>query len=120
MLEVENGTRGTVREVSADHVLVETDSGAIRELPAEYVTDHVEHSYALTRHGMQGGTVELAGVVAQPRDLARGWSYTALSRARGETHASAQAVDPLEEAESADLAPHDAPKIARAGGSSRR
>jgi hypothetical protein len=35
---------------------------------------------------MQGGTVEAAVVVASPRDLSAGWSYSALSRARGETH----------------------------------
>jgi hypothetical protein len=34
---------------------------------------------------MQGATVEHATVVAVPHDLTRGWSYTALSRARGET-----------------------------------
>jgi hypothetical protein len=34
---------------------------------------------------MQGGTVERAIVAASPRDLTAGWSYTALSRARGET-----------------------------------
>lgn len=31
---------------------------------------------------MQGGTVEHATVVASTRDLTKGWSYTALSRAR--------------------------------------
>jgi hypothetical protein len=34
---------------------------------------------------MQGATVEWAGVVAVPHELTRGWSYTALSRARGQT-----------------------------------
>ena len=34
---------------------------------------------------MQGGTVEQAVVVASPQDLTRGWSYSALSRARGAT-----------------------------------
>jgi hypothetical protein len=34
---------------------------------------------------MQGATVEQATVVASPHDLSRGWSYTALSRARGTT-----------------------------------
>ena len=34
---------------------------------------------------MQGGTVEHAFVVAAPHELTKGWSYTALSRARGET-----------------------------------
>ena len=34
---------------------------------------------------MQGGTVEHATVLATPRDLTAGWSYTALSRARRTT-----------------------------------
>jgi hypothetical protein len=34
---------------------------------------------------MQGATVEAATVVATPRDLTAGWSYTALSRARAST-----------------------------------
>jgi conjugative relaxase-like TrwC/TraI family protein len=82
---VDNGTRGTVRHVDAAKVMLETDSGAVRELPASYVADHVEHAYCLTGHGMQGGTVEEAIVVASPEDLTRGWSYSALSRARGAT-----------------------------------
>ena len=55
---VDNGTRGTVRHVDGAKVVLETDSGAVRELPASYVADHVEHAYCLTGHGMQGGTVE--------------------------------------------------------------
>ena len=65
--------------------MIETDSRLVRELPAGYVAEHVEHAYALTGHGMQGATVEAAIVVASPRDLTAGWSYTALSRARGTT-----------------------------------
>ena len=57
----------------------------MRALPAAYVAEHVEHAYALTGHGMQGATVERAIVVATARDLTAGWSYTALSRARGTT-----------------------------------
>jgi len=82
---VDNGTRGTVRHVDSAKVVLETDSGAVRELPASYVADHVEHAYCLTGHGMQGGTVEDGIVVASPEDLTRGWSYSALSRARGAT-----------------------------------
>jgi conjugative relaxase-like TrwC/TraI family protein len=82
---VDNGTRGTVRYVDGAKVMLETDSGAVRELPASYVADHVEHAYCLTGHGMQGGTVEEVIVVASPEDLTRGWSYSALSRARGAT-----------------------------------
>jgi conjugative relaxase-like TrwC/TraI family protein len=82
---VDNGTRGTVRHVDGTKVMLETDSGVMRELPASYVADHVEHAYCLTGHGMQGGTVEEAIVIASPEDLTRGWSYSALSRARGAT-----------------------------------
>ena len=83
LIDVDNGMRGTVRHLDADRVVIDTDSGLVRELPAAYVSEHLEHAYALTGHGMQGGTVETAVVVASPRDLTAGWSYTALSRARG-------------------------------------
>ncbi len=84
-LDVDNGMRGTVRHTDTDRVVIETDGGQRRELPAKYVAEHVEHAYALTGHGMQGATVESAIVLASPRDLTAGWSYTALSRARGPT-----------------------------------
>ena len=85
LIDVDNGMRGTVRHVDGDRVVIDTDSGLVRELPSAYVSEHLEHAYSLTGHGMQGGTVETALVVASPRDLTAGWSYTALSRARGET-----------------------------------
>jgi hypothetical protein len=84
-IDIDNGTRGTVRHLDPDRVAIDTDSGLVREIPAAYVSEHLEHAYALTGHGMQGGTVETAIVVASPRDLTAGWSYTALSRARGHT-----------------------------------
>jgi hypothetical protein len=74
-----------VRELDSDRVVIGTDAGAVRELPAAYADEHLEHAYALTGHSLQGGTVERAIVVASPRDLTAGWSYPALSRARGET-----------------------------------
>ena len=85
LVDVDNGMRGTVRHLDVDRVVIDTDGGLVRELPAAYVAEHIEHAYALTGHGMQGGTVETAVVVASPRDLTAGWSYTALSRARGQT-----------------------------------
>jgi hypothetical protein len=85
IIDVDNGMRGNVRHVDPDRVVIDTDSRLVRELPASYVSEHLEHAYSLTGHGMQGGTVEQAFVVASPRDLTAGWSYTALSRARGET-----------------------------------
>jgi hypothetical protein len=84
-LDVDNGMRGCVRELNGPRVVIETDCGAVRELPAAYVGEHLEHAYALTGHAMQGSTVGRAIVVAKPRDLTAGWSYTALSRARSET-----------------------------------
>lgn len=103
---VDNGTRGTVRHVDAIKVVVETDSGAVRELPASYVADHVEHAYCLTGHGMQGGTVERAVVVASPQDLTAGWSYSALSRARGATRLLIADTD-RHQAERTEHAPDD-------------
>ncbi len=64
----------------------------------------MEHAYALTGHGMQGGTVETALVVATPRDLTAGWSYTALSRGRGET---SLLIHPHPEHDRAEIGPDD-------------
>jgi conjugative relaxase-like TrwC/TraI family protein len=85
LVDVDNGTRGTVRAAWPDRVVLETDARVVRDLPANYVAEHVEHAYCLTGHGMQGGTVEHATVLATPRELSAGWSYTALSRARAQT-----------------------------------
>jgi conjugative relaxase-like TrwC/TraI family protein len=104
---VDNGTRGTVRRVDGATVVLETDSGMVRELPAGYVCDHVEHAYCLTGHGMQGATVEAAIVVASPEDLTAGWSYSALSRARGATRLLIVDAD-RHQAERAEHAPEDA------------
>jgi conjugative relaxase-like TrwC/TraI family protein len=101
---VDNGTRGTVRHVDRTKAVLETDSGAMRELPASYVADHVEHAYCLTGHGIQGGTVDRAVVVASPEDLTAGWSYSALSRARGATRLLIADTD-RQEAARADHAP---------------
>ncbi|HWY89567.1 MAG TPA: MobF family relaxase, partial [Solirubrobacteraceae bacterium] len=53
-LDVDNGMRGTVRHLDPDRVVIDTDGGLVRELPAAYVAEHVEHAYSLTGHGMQG------------------------------------------------------------------
>ena len=112
-LDVDNGMRGTVRHLDADRVVIDTDGGLVRELPAAYVAEHVEHAYSLTGHGMQGGTIESAIVVASPRDLTAGWSYTALSRAR-ETTRLLVYDDDLER-ERSEFAPTDQTPIATRG-----
>jgi hypothetical protein len=111
-LDVDNGTRGTVSDLDDHHVTIETDAGVVRQLPAAYVSEHLEHAYALTGHGMQGATIEAALVLASPRDLTAGWSYTALSRARGETRLLVYDREFSEER--SEFAPTDhAPKAAR-------
>ncbi len=102
-VDVDNGTRGTVRATHADRVVLETDAGTIRDLPAGYVAEHVEHAYCLTGHGMQGGTVEHATVLASIRDLTKGWSYTALSRTRGATRLHIDASETAAALERADV-----------------
>jgi conjugative relaxase-like TrwC/TraI family protein len=106
LLDVDNGTRGTVRQLDEHRVVIETDSRLIRQLPVQYVAEHVEHAYALTGHGMQGATVEAAIVVATPSDLTAGWGYTALSRARASTRLLIHDDQP--EPERADHAPERA------------
>src|SRR5262249_31695060 len=113
LIEVDNGMRGTARALDSDHVVVDTDAGLVRELPVAYVAEHLEHAYSLTGHGMQGGTVERAVVVASPRNLTAGWSYTALSRARGQTQLLIYDREPA--VERSDFAPADrTPTAARA------
>src|SRR5581483_3660911 len=74
-------------------------------LPGWYVAEHLEHAYAITGHGMQGATVEWAGVIGQPEDFSRNWSYTALSRAREPTEVRIVASEWERERERAEIAP---------------
>jgi conjugative relaxase-like TrwC/TraI family protein len=110
VVDVDNGTRGSVRATHPDRVILQTDAGTIRELPAGYVVEHLEHAYCLTGHGMQGGTVEHATVLAEVRDLTKGWSYTALSRARGETRLHIDAADVQAALERDELGGADRPQ----------
>ena len=84
LLDVDNGTRGTALDVDAEtlSLTIETDTGDLRKLPADYVAAHLEHAYALTGHGSQGATVERAVIIGTPEDFTNEWAYTALSRAR--------------------------------------
>jgi len=102
-IDVDNGTRATVRAALEDRIVIETDAGIVRDIPAGYVAEHVEHAYCLTGHGMQGGTVEHATVLASVRDLTKGWSYTALSRARAATLLHIDASDTAAALERSEL-----------------
>jgi ATP-dependent exoDNAse (exonuclease V) alpha subunit len=84
---IDNGTLGGVSNVDprSGAIAVVTDSGEQRVLDAGYVSQHLEHAYALTGHGAHGATVEWSGVIGRPSDFTREWAYTSLSRARGRT-----------------------------------
>ena len=112
--DVDNGSRGTVQAVDPGRlaVTIQTDDGQLRELPADYVADHLELAYALTGHGSQGATVERAQVIGTPEDFTNEWAYTALSRARDPVtvHLIAQ---PAHRSERAEFAPADRARAPR-------
>jgi ATP-dependent exoDNAse (exonuclease V) alpha subunit len=85
--DVDNGTLATVIAIDPDtgSMLLEADSGEPLALDHDYVTRHLEHAYALTAHGAQGGTFQWAAVTGRPDEFTREWAYTALSRAREAT-----------------------------------
>ena len=120
LYDVDNGTRGTVRTVDSEagELVMESDSGGLHRLPADYLAAHTEHAYALTGHGMQGGTVEWAAAVGTPEDFTRNWAYTALSRGREPTrlYVAAELAAPAREraSERAEIAPEPPPEPAPA------
>jgi conjugative relaxase-like TrwC/TraI family protein len=98
LLEVRNGTRGTVTAVepSAGWLTIRTDTGDDRRVPTGYARAHLEHGYALTGHGAQGATVDRAFVLLRGEGALAEWAYVACSRARQETrlYGAARTLDP--------------------------
>ncbi len=86
--DLDNGTRGTVTAITDTHLTFRDDHGGEREVDAAYVSDHLDHAYALTGHGTQGATLEWAGVIGLPTDFSREWAYTALTRSKEPTHST--------------------------------
>ncbi|WP_315825582.1 MULTISPECIES: Ti-type conjugative transfer relaxase TraA [unclassified Bradyrhizobium] len=79
-LGVKNGTLGTIEEVSAQSITVQTDDGrSVRFEFKDY--NRIDHGYAATIHKAQGMTVDRAYVLATPGMDAHS-SYVALSRHR--------------------------------------
>ena len=79
-LGVKNGTLGTIEQVSAQSMAVQTDDGrSVRFDLKDY--NQIDHGYAATIHKAQGMTVDRTHVLATPGMDAHG-SYVALSRHR--------------------------------------
>ena len=89
--DLDNGTLGTIVELDESGMTLADDNGHTRRFDASdpehvrYVSEHLEHAYALTAHGTQGATLEWAGVVGLPGEFSREWAYTSLSRAKQTT-----------------------------------
>ena len=79
-LGVKNGTLGTVEQVSAQSMTVQTDDGRSVGFDLKDY-DRIDHGYAATIHKAQGMTVDRTHVLATPGMDAHG-SYVALSRHR--------------------------------------
>jgi len=79
-LGVKNGTLGTVEQVSAQSLTVQTDDGQSVQFDLKDY-NKIDHGYAVTIHKAQGMTVDRAHVLATPGMDAHS-SYVALSRHR--------------------------------------
>jgi Ti-type conjugative transfer relaxase TraA len=79
-LGVKNGTLGTIEQVSAQSMTVQTDDGRFVKFDLKDY-NKIDHGYAATIHKAQGMTVDRAHVLATPGMDAHG-SYVALSRHR--------------------------------------
>lgn len=86
--DLRNGQTGTVIAVNLNvgSLSLRRDlDQAVIELPKQYLNRSVDHGYAQTIHTAQGQTFEVTHVYADA-GLRAEHGYTALSRARGETH----------------------------------
>ena len=86
--DLRNGQTGDVIAVSSEggKLSFRRDlDGAVIELPKQYLDRDVDHAYAQTIHTAQGQTFEITHAYADAGMRAE-HGYTALSRARGETH----------------------------------
>ena len=83
-IDVDNGTRGTVRAVDLEThaVTIETDAGELRELPARLRRRAPRARLRADRPRQPGRDGRAGGGRRAPEDFTNEWAYTALSRAR--------------------------------------
>ena len=85
--DLDNGTLGTIIELDESGMTLADDNGNTRRFNADdpehvaYVSEHLEHAYALTAHGTQGATLAV-GRCGRPagRVLARVGVHVAVAR----------------------------------------
>jgi conjugative relaxase-like TrwC/TraI family protein len=96
---VDNGMRGIVTSIGADHMAIRTTNGDDVVLDVGYLErGWVDHAYAVTIHKAQGATCDVVFVVG-PAGLYREGAYVAMSRGRDGSWiyiTVAQAADILE------------------------
>jgi ATP-dependent exoDNAse (exonuclease V) alpha subunit len=80
-LGILNGQRGTVIGTSRHGMEVRLDDDRHVQLPLDYVSEHLEHSYARTVHKIQGLTCDVALLLGDDTLYAE-LGYTGLTRGR--------------------------------------
>jgi hypothetical protein len=80
-----NGDTATITGTGDNTLRIRLDDGPPRQLPMDYVTEHVAHLYARTVHQNQGLTCEI-GLVLGDDTMYNEMGYTALTRATHHNH----------------------------------
>ena len=97
-LGVVNGSRRTITEIDQFGARLRLDDNREVQLPAGYVAGrrghqpYLEHGYAITANGIQGGTTQRSYVLGS-EELYQEWGYVAFSRHRVEARFYVTAPD---------------------------
>jgi hypothetical protein len=85
-LMVKNRDHWTITSIHRDRSVTLTGRTGVVQLPAEYVTHHLELGYAQTSHATQGRTIDVALLFFDSPTDSRG-VYTPMTRGREANHA---------------------------------
>jgi hypothetical protein len=83
---VKNRDHWTITSIHREGSVTLTGRTGVVQLPADYVTDHLELGYAQTSHATQGRTVDTALLLVDSPTDSRG-VYTPVTRGREANHA---------------------------------